>query len=89
MAIFKKKEKTEEEIAAAEQKRNKIKEVAVTTVKVVAGVVAFAVGVLLVAAAMNTDPETMIESLHEGDGDASDPEDPVVDVIVDEPVTEE
>ena len=57
MKVFKKREKTEEEIQKTNEKKAKIKETAINVVKVVAGVAAFAVGGLLVLAAigMNTD----------------------------------
>lgn len=77
-------EKTEEEIAAAEEKKAKLKKNLIEGAKVVVGIVVFAVGALLVAAAMNVDPDNLKQMLEEGDGEASDPEDVV---FVDEEIT--
>lgn len=59
--FFEKKEKTEEELKAIEEKKAKAKEIAVKVGKVAAGTLAFAGGVFLVliaiGAANDSDPE--------------------------------
>ena len=62
MKVFKKHEKTEEEIQKANEKKAKIKETAIHVVKVVAGVAAFAVGGLLVLAAIGMSTDSSEES---------------------------
>lgn len=82
MKLFSKKEKVEltdeqkKELEAAKaEKKQKILEKLKTAGKVVVGVVAFGVGVILVAAALGTDPSDMKQILEEGDEPFSDPED--------------
>ena len=81
MKVFKKEkveltEEQKEELEAAKaEKKQKILEKLKTAGKVVVGVVAFGVGVILVAAALGTDPEDLKQIMQEGDGPFEDPED--------------
>ncbi len=90
MKLFNKpvKEMTEEEKKelneAKAEKKQKILEKLKTAGKIMIGVVAFGFGVILVAAALGTDPEDMKQILEEGDEPFSDPEDMTADVTVSE-----
>lgn len=82
MKLFNKKpvkEMTEEEKKELEakkaEKKQKVLEKLKTVGKVMVGVVAFGVGVILVAAALGEDPENLKQIIEEGDEPFSDPED--------------
>ena len=82
MKLFNKKpvkEMTEEEKkeleAAKAEKKQKVLEKLKTAGKIMVGVVALGVGVILVAAALGEDPENLKQIIEEGDEPFSDPED--------------
>lgn len=62
MAIFKKKEKTEEEIKKAEERGQKVKNIVFTGLKVVGGIVVFAVGAALTLAAIGMSADSSTSS---------------------------
>lgn len=69
MAIFKKKEKTEEEIKKAQERGQKVKNIVFTGLKVVGGIVVFVAGAALTLAAigMSADSSTSTSSTSSSD----------------------
>lgn len=62
MAIFKKKEKTEEEIKKAEERGQKVKNMVFTGLKVVGGIVVFVAGAALTLAAIGMSADSSTSS---------------------------
>lgn len=69
MAIFKKKEKTEEEIKKAQERGQKVKNIVFNGLKVVGGIVVFVAGAALTLAAigMSADSSTSTSSTSSSD----------------------